>query len=36
MTGSAGVAAACVAAGVPLSTRDAHFAHLPALRVVSW
>jgi tRNA(fMet)-specific endonuclease VapC len=30
------IAATCVAAGVPLITRDGHFAHLSALRVVSW
>lgn len=30
------IAAACISAGVPLMTRDAHFAHVPALRVVSW
>jgi tRNA(fMet)-specific endonuclease VapC len=30
------IAAACVAAGIPLITRDAHFAHLPALKVLCW
>lgn len=30
------IAAACIAAGVPLITRDGHFAQLSTLRVVSW
>jgi len=30
------IAATCLAAGIPLITRDAHFAHVPDLEVVSW
>ena len=30
------IAAVCIAAGVPLITRDGHFAHLPTLQVLAW
>jgi tRNA(fMet)-specific endonuclease VapC len=30
------IAAVCLVAGIPLITRDGHFAHLSTLRVISW
>jgi tRNA(fMet)-specific endonuclease VapC len=30
------IAAACLVSGVPLITRDAHFAHLPLLNTLAW
>lgn len=30
------IAATCLEAGLPLITRDSHFAQLPALQVLSW